>query len=334
MWACEPSRVGGREVEWQQKSRRSQGRKRSRSRQGRTRASARGQDATAASESAARCARSMTIRCAKTFPPISSICSESSAKAEPAGARRMMTALASRFSALPTAAKLLLFISRGAASARACAGVGRAAAASAQANDANRARAEAQGIAATRAIESLIARNALALADRRQWRASPRHRRPVRERRAVAGAVARASPTASRSTTPTARRCARSAISADIATMPLVAPGDIRLWISPRQTIAVRAGRRDRRDGDRLADPRANCAARRSRRAAISTRLAISDGRARNRSSSTSRRRQDAEGGFSNGAIRSANGQLDVRIVGTGGQHHHASSGCCSCCRC
>ena len=73
-----------------------------------------------------------------------------------------MVGRASRFSELPTAAKLLLFISA-ALLPLGLALVWLANNGIQEANNANQARAEAQGVAATRAIESLIARDALAL---------------------------------------------------------------------------------------------------------------------------------------------------------------------------
>ena len=74
----------------------------------------------------------------------------------------MTIGLASRLNALPTAAKLLLFISA-ALLPLGLALVWLASNGIRDANQANQARAEAQGVAATRAIESLIARETLAL---------------------------------------------------------------------------------------------------------------------------------------------------------------------------
>src|SRR3990170_7137170 len=74
----------------------------------------------------------------------------------------MKVGLASRLNALPTAAKLLLFISA-ALLPLGLALVWLASNGIRDANEANQERAQAQGVAATRAIESLIARETLAL---------------------------------------------------------------------------------------------------------------------------------------------------------------------------
>jgi len=153
----------------------------------------------------------------------------------------MMPGLSSRFSRLPTAAKLLLFISA-ALFPLGLALVWIASGGIRQANNAIQMRAEAQSIAATRAIESLIARDALAL------------------RIAASGALR------TRSDDPCATAAHSLALSPGVANdfalrdsnglllckrgdfqtqrdNLLVAPGDIRMWISPADNhVFVRVG--------------------------------------------------------------------------------------------
>ena len=142
--------------------------------------------------------------------------------------------LASRFSALPTAAKLLLFIS----AALLPLGLGLVWIAANGIRDANRAieaRAEAQSVAATRAIESLIARNALALrvAANGAMRDNPND--PCSRVAATLAIVPAVAQRFSLNSADGALLCEAGNLG-EVGNAPLVAPGDVRLWIAPGGT--------------------------------------------------------------------------------------------------
>ena len=190
--------------------------------------------------SVARFARSMTTPCVKPFPTISSTSSASSASACRARARRNERS-ASDLRGLPTAAKLLLILTAvllpiGIALTWLGESGIRAGQWSAEGPHARSSRAAAE------AIESLIARNALALrvAANEAWPSAPamlaigwRERSPSRRRW----------PKISRSRIATASPCVRRATSATQGVLPLVAPGDIQVRIAPApDAVAIRAG--------------------------------------------------------------------------------------------
>ena len=153
----------------------------------------------------------------------------------------MIAALASRFSALPTAAKLLLFIS----AALLPLGLGLVWVAGTgirTANNANLERVRAQGIAATRVIEGLIARDALAL----RIAANGALRVPNQDPCAAAAQSLALSPGVANSFAIRDARgtllCTKGDFKPTRADL-LVAPGDIRMWISPDGSNAfVRVG--------------------------------------------------------------------------------------------
>jgi two-component system, sensor histidine kinase PdtaS len=147
----------------------------------------------------------------------------------------------SRFSELPTAAKLLLFISA-ALLPLGLALIWLANNGIQEANDANRARAEAQGVAATRAIESLIARETLALriaanSALRQNSGNPCEiaARSLALSPGVANTFALRDPSGRLLCTVGVFHRGREDV--------LIAPGDIMMWISPDdRELFVRVG--------------------------------------------------------------------------------------------
>jgi two-component sensor histidine kinase len=153
----------------------------------------------------------------------------------------MMGAVASRFSALPTAAKLLIFISL----ALLPLGLGLVWVAGdgiRAANDSNLERAETQGITATRAIESLIARDALAL----RIAANGALRAPSRDPCATAAQSLALSPGVANNFALRDSNgkllCAKGDFHPSRGNL-LIAPGDIRMWISPEDSaVFVRVG--------------------------------------------------------------------------------------------
>ena len=162
--------------------------------------------------------------------------------------------LAERFARLPTAAKLLLILTAVLLPIGiALAWLGESGIR--QANAALEGRSQDQSRAAADGIESLIARNALALrvaangalADGTGG-ACERAQRSLVDR-------ARGRPELRAGDGPTASRCARSATSATPASLPLVAPGDIRVRIAPDAGCGRDPRRRDRRNGDRARCP-------------------------------------------------------------------------------
>jgi len=153
----------------------------------------------------------------------------------------MMAALASRLGALPTAAKLLIYISLallplGLGLVWVAGGGIRAA------NESNLEHAETQGIAATRAIESLIARDALAL----RIAANGALRATSRDPCATAAQSLALSPgvanTFALHDSNGRLLCAKGTSHLTRGNL-LIAPGDIRMWISPDDnTVFVRVG--------------------------------------------------------------------------------------------
>jgi two-component sensor histidine kinase len=148
---------------------------------------------------------------------------------------------ASRFSELPTAAKLLLFISA-ALLPLGLALVWLASSGIREANDANRARAEAQGIAATRAIESLIARDALALRIAANGALRQGTSNPCR----IAAQSLALSPGVANTFAlrdPEGRLLCTVGDFHPSRVDLLIAPGDIGMWISPQyREVFVRVG--------------------------------------------------------------------------------------------
>jgi len=153
----------------------------------------------------------------------------------------MMTSIASRFSALPTAAKLLIFISLallplGLGLVWVAGGGIRAA------NDSNLERAEVQGVAATRAIESLIARDALAL----RIAANGALRAPASDPCATAAQSLALSPGVANSfslRSPDGKLLCTKGNFQPQRDDVLIAPGDLRMWISPEdKSVFVRVG--------------------------------------------------------------------------------------------
>lgn len=217
---------------------------------------------------------------------------------------------ASRFSELPTAAKLLLFISA-ALLPLGLALVWIAGNGISQANQANQARAEAQGVAATRAIESLIARDALALRIAANSALQLNSANPCDAAQkslalspGVANTFALRDPNGRLLCIVGAFRPAREDL--------LIAPGDIRMWISPtNRELFVRVGVIGGMATDSLTEAQLRSAADSSDSDLI--RIAITDGPAEivalNRSAP-----QDIEGRLLQWHYPIANGQLTVKI--------------------
>jgi two-component sensor histidine kinase len=153
----------------------------------------------------------------------------------------MMAAVSSRFSALPTAAKLLIYISLallplGLGLVWVAGGGIRAA------NDSNLERAETQSVAATHAIESLIARDALAL----RIAANGALRTPSSDPCATAAQSLALSPGVAKNFALRDSNgkllCTKGDFQSSRGDL-LVAPGDIQIWISPQDnSISVRVG--------------------------------------------------------------------------------------------
>ncbi|HMI40920.1 MAG TPA: sensor histidine kinase [Sphingomicrobium sp.] len=153
----------------------------------------------------------------------------------------MTAVLPSRFNALPTAAKLLIFISLallplGLGLVWVAGGGIRAA------NQSNLKRAEAEGLAAIRAIESLIARDALAL----RIAANGALRANTIDPCATAAQSLALSPGVARNFSlrdPNGKLLCTEGDFQPSRDDLLVAPGDIRMWIAPRDNaIYVRVG--------------------------------------------------------------------------------------------
>ena len=178
--------------------------------------------------------------------------------------------VAERFARLPTAAKLLLILSVAllpigiALTWLSESGIR-------QANDALRGRSEDQARAATKAIESLIARNALSLRIAANGALAAGPGDPC-ERAQRSLAIAPAVAQRFELETATGQPLCKIGDIGDTGVLPVVAPGDIGIRVAPDADAIVVPHRRDRRNGDRRAVPSTSCAAPRASRAEPSSR--------------------------------------------------------------
>jgi two-component system, sensor histidine kinase PdtaS len=222
----------------------------------------------------------------------------------------MMARRASRFSELPTAAKLLLFISA-ALLPLGLALIWLSNSGIQEANDANQKRAEAQGVAATRAIESLIARETLALRIAANSALRLNSGNPCEiAARSLALSPGVANTFALRD--PNGRLLCTVGVFHRGREDVLIAPGDIMIWISPdNRELFVRVGVIGGMATDSISQAQL-------RNAAVSaegqlTRLAIADGQSE-MIAINQPTPQGVEGRLLQWTYPIANGQLNVRV--------------------